>query len=182
MAPAPVAPGAACEFLREVTGSRQTSQCLKPPPRRTTTTRCRAVQVRCGCACSGVRRVLTVVSSVNSEEEDEAETNNLVLSQFEKARCPRGPALSTLTRRRAGVAHQEQVEVPPQERHDDAERQGPGFQLRNLLLHLVMRPDIAAMRIPACFNSPLPPDLQSHLAPRRSSFGLCCPLLSDVSQ
>lgn len=94
----------------------------------------------------------------DSEGKD-FETNNLGLSQFEKARKVHAVGGAYLRlQRRAGFAHQEQVEVRPEERRDDAEREGPRLQLRNRRLLLVKRQDLAACAASlsiSCFVSDL---------------------------
>jgi len=60
-----------------------------------------------------------------------------VLSQFEKACFVRAAAAAELTCCRVGFAHEEQVEVHPEERRDDPQRQGPCVQHRNRRVFLV---------------------------------------------
>ena len=60
-----------------------------------------------------------------------------MLSQFEKACFVRAAAAAELTCCRVGFAHEEQVEVHPEERRDDPQRQGPCVQHRNRRVFLV---------------------------------------------
>ena len=69
-----------------------------------------------------------------------------MLSQFEKAGSAHATAHAKLTSRRVGFAHEEQVEVHPEERRDDAERQGPRVQHRNRRVLVVNSPGGETMR------------------------------------
>ena len=69
-----------------------------------------------------------------------------MLSQFEKACFARAAAAAELTCCRVGFAHEEQVEVHPEERRDDPERQGPCVQHRNRRVFLVKAPGGETMR------------------------------------